>query len=74
MGPPSPWCSCLRIEPFDEARLATYLAEQGQALVGRAANNYGAEGFGSSLYIADPDGNVIELKGPPTSTADPGHV
>lgn len=63
---------CLRIEPFDEARLTAFMAKQGQALVGRAAKNYGAEGFGPSLYIADPDGNVIELKGPASSAADHG--
>lgn len=48
------------------------MAKQGQALVGPAAKNYGAEGFGPSLYIADPDGNVIELKGPASSAADHG--
>jgi hypothetical protein len=25
---------------------------------------YGAEGSGPSLYINDPDGNTVELKGP----------
>jgi glyoxylase I family protein len=30
---------------------------------------YGADGFGPSLYIDDPEGNVVELKGPP----DPGY-
>jgi glyoxylase I family protein len=29
------------------------------------ARRYGAEGMGPSLYVEDPDGNVIELKGPP---------
>jgi len=28
---------------------------------------YGAEGFGPSLYIQDPDGNTVELKGPATA-------
>ena len=26
---------------------------------------YGAEGVGPSMYIRDPDGNTVELKGPP---------
>ena len=26
---------------------------------------YGADGFGPSMYISDPDGNIVELKGPP---------
>ena len=29
------------------------------------SSSYGAEGYGSSLYITDHDGNVVELKGPP---------
>ena len=29
----------------------------------------GAEGEGPSLYIRDPDGNVVELKGPPDRSA-----
>lgn len=32
---------------------------------------YGAEGEGPSLYIGDPDGNVVELKGPPSDKAEP---
>ncbi len=28
-------------------------------------DNFGAEGNGPSLYVHDPDGNTIELKGPP---------
>jgi catechol-2,3-dioxygenase len=26
---------------------------------------YGAEGDGPSIYVRDPEGNVVELKGPP---------
>ncbi len=29
------------------------------------AARYGTEGEGPSLYLADPEGNTIELKGPP---------
>ena len=31
---------------------------------------YGAEGAGPSLYITDPDGNTVELKGPATPGDD----
>lgn len=55
---------CLRIEPFDEAAIAAHLAAHGLAPHGPAASNFGAEGDGPSLYFDDPDGNVIELKGP----------
>jgi hypothetical protein len=33
------------------------------------AARYGALGLGPSMYIRDPDGNVIELKGPPAAQA-----
>lgn len=55
---------CLRVEPFDEAAIRTHLAAHG-ADAGRTESRYGAEGEGPSLYLADPEGNVIELKGPP---------
>ena len=57
---------CLRIDPFDEAPLRTHLAAHGVE-VGEVVQRYGAEGTGPSLYITDPDGNVVELKGPPAS-------
>ncbi len=54
----------LRIEPFDEADLRAHLDSHG-VQVGEVATRYGAEGSGPSLYIQDPDGNTVELKGPP---------
>ncbi len=54
----------LRIEPFDEAALRAHLAAHGIE-AGEVKKRYGAEGHGPSLYIADPDGNTVELKGPP---------
>ncbi|MFJ4346295.1 VOC family protein [Pseudomonas sp. NPDC089401] len=54
---------CLRIEPFDEAALTTYLEAAGVS-VEPAEKRYGAEGEGLSLYCFDPDGNQVELKGP----------
>jgi catechol 2,3-dioxygenase-like lactoylglutathione lyase family enzyme len=57
---------CLRIQPFDEAALHAHLAAQGID-AGAVAQRYGAEGSGPSLYLSDPDGNMIELKGPPAA-------
>ena len=59
---------CLRIAPFDEAGLAAHLHAHGCPPSGPAQCNFGAEGEGPSLYIHDPDGNVIELKGPSVAT------
>ncbi len=54
----------LRIEPFDETALRAHLEAHGIA-AGETARRYGAEGMGPSIYIEDPDGNTVELKGPP---------
>jgi catechol 2,3-dioxygenase-like lactoylglutathione lyase family enzyme len=56
---------CLRIEPFDEAAIRALMAAHGVAVNGEVQNNFGAEGNGPSIYIADPDGNTVELKGAP---------
>jgi glyoxylase I family protein len=59
---------CLRVEPFDEAAIRAHLAAHGIA-AGALELRYGAEGEGPSLYLADPEGNVVELKGPPQAPA-----
>ncbi len=64
----------LQIEPFDAEALRAHLARHG-AEPGDVGRRYGAEGFGPSLYVRDPDGNVVELKGPPdpaSQTPGPG--
>ena len=60
---------CLRIDPFDEPALIRHLAIHDVEPTGPVSNNFGAEGNGPSLYIHDPDGNLIELKGPPGASA-----
>lgn len=54
---------CLRVEPFDEDAIVAHLKERGVA-VGDIRNRFGAEGNGISIYLADPEGNTVELKGP----------
>jgi len=54
----------LQIAPFDEAAIRAHLSGHGVEIV-QAGQRYGAEGNGPSIYVADPDGNVVELKGPP---------
>jgi glyoxylase I family protein len=56
---------CLRIEPFDEAAIETYLQANGVE-IGERGIRYGAQGNGPSIYVRDPFGTVIELKGPAT--------
>ncbi|MGZ5200458.1 MAG: VOC family protein [Telluria sp.] len=55
---------CFRVEPFDEAAIRAHLAACG-VTAGPVESRYGAEGEGPSIYLQDPEGNTIELKGPP---------
>ena len=55
---------CFRIEPFDEKAIRSALAAH-NIEAGPLASRVGAEGKGPSIYITDPEGNVVELKGPP---------
>ncbi len=55
---------CIGVDPFDEPALRRHLAAHGVA-PGEVVRRYGAEGRGPSMYIEDPEHNVIELKGPP---------
>jgi len=57
---------CVRVDPFDEGALRDHLKTKGVE-AGPTERRYGAEGTGPSIYIQDPDGNTVELKGP----ADP---
>jgi glyoxylase I family protein len=54
----------LRLEDFDEAAIRAHLEAAGVE-PGEVAERYGAEGNGPSMYVRDPEGNVVELKGPP---------
>jgi len=52
---------CLQIEAISEADLRDWLESHGVE-VGDFEVRYGAEAFGSSVYIRDPDNNIVELR------------
>jgi glyoxylase I family protein len=54
---------CVRLDAFEEAALRAHLAAHGVE-AGASAERYGADGYGPSIYIRDPDGNTVELKAP----------
>lgn len=56
---------CLRVEPFEEDEIRRHLRAHGVE-VSALYHNYGAEGEGPSLYLTDPEGNMVELKGAAT--------
>jgi catechol 2,3-dioxygenase-like lactoylglutathione lyase family enzyme len=53
----------LQVRPFDEAAIRAHLAAHGVEVV-EEGPRYGADGDGFSLYVRDPEGNTVELKGP----------
>jgi catechol 2,3-dioxygenase-like lactoylglutathione lyase family enzyme len=56
---------CFRADPFDEDAIRRHLGAHGVA-AGPTESRYGAQGEGPSLYLQDPEGNTVELKGPPS--------
>jgi catechol 2,3-dioxygenase-like lactoylglutathione lyase family enzyme len=55
---------CLAVEPFDADAIIAHLRAHG-ADPGPVSSRYGAGGQGPSIYVPDPEGNMVELKGPP---------
>ncbi len=53
---------CLGVEIADLGGAIAYLRDQGIDVMGEPATRYGARGMGLSIYIRDPEGNVVELK------------
>jgi catechol 2,3-dioxygenase-like lactoylglutathione lyase family enzyme len=54
---------CFRVLPWDGEAILGQLRELG--IAGEIVSRYGAEGEGPSIYLADPESNNLELKGPP---------
>ena len=53
---------CVGIVADDMDATARWLRAQGVEVLGEPTDRYGARGMGLSLYVLDPDGNVVELK------------
>lgn len=54
---------CFRVLPWDGETILTELRKH--SIEGEIVSRYGAEGEGPSIYLRDPEGNMLELKGPP---------
>ena len=55
---------CLRVYPFDGDAIIRYLVDL-NVTAGEIGSRYGAEGDGPSIYLKDPEGNTVKLKGAP---------
>ncbi|QDH69654.1 VOC family protein [Marilutibacter alkalisoli] len=60
---------CLRVAPFDRDAIVAHLRVH-HARISEFGSRYGAEGMGPSQYLFDPEGNLVELKGPPAPADD----
>jgi len=61
---------CLRVSPFDGEAIKAHLTACGVTF-GEVALRFGADGRGPSIYLDDPEGNRVELKGPPEAAPAP---
>lgn len=52
---------CLQLKPISEEEMIAHLESNGVE-VGEFDDRYGAQGFGRSVYVKDPEGNVVELR------------
>jgi glyoxylase I family protein len=59
---------CLRVENWDAEAIRAHLRAHGVEPQ-PVAQRFGAEGQGPSMYLSDPEGNTVELKGPPNAPA-----
>src|ERR1700730_7720438 len=51
---------CLGVEIADLNEAVSYLRAKAVEIIGEPAMRYGAHGMGLSIYIRDPEGNVVE--------------
>jgi catechol 2,3-dioxygenase-like lactoylglutathione lyase family enzyme len=53
---------CVGVVAADMDAVARWLRAEGVEVLGEPTERYGARGMGTSLYVLDPDGNIVELK------------
>jgi catechol 2,3-dioxygenase-like lactoylglutathione lyase family enzyme len=58
---------CLALGAHDEAKLRRHLARHHVDIIEEGIHG-GSRGESLSLYVRDPSGNIIELKGPPPAS------
>ena len=60
----------LRVAPFDVDGIGAHLQKH-DARVGEIRPRFGAQGESASIYVYDPEGNLVELKGTTDAAAAP---
>ncbi len=53
---------CFQVEPWDEEAIVAHLRLHG-VVHDEVEHRYGSSGMGPSIYLKDPEGNNVELKG-----------
>lgn len=53
---------CFQVQPWDADAIKDHLDRHGISME-TVSSRYGASGMGPSVYLTDPEGNTVELKG-----------
>lgn len=56
----------LNLRSFNDSAVRKYLKSR-NVTMSKTRTLYGADGLGKAIDVVDPDGNIVELKGPPTA-------
>jgi glyoxylase I family protein len=64
---------CLNVEPFDVDAIVAHLKSH-NVPVGEVRERFGASGTGLTIYLTDPEGNTVELKGFDSKGHGPGDL
>jgi glyoxylase I family protein len=62
---------CLQVQPLPEEAIRRHLQSHGIE-AGPFERRYGAQGFGNSIYLRDPEGNTVELRNRLSESPQPG--